>query len=72
MARAAKQTWVAGNEVRIGFLTGFIVLEKVASPGNWLPDGYVLQRAGKLYAFIPHSGLTQQGSVEDARNFIEG
>ena len=53
-----KQDWSNGNTVRVGFLS-LIVIDKVATPGDYKPDMYVLRSsAGKLYTFVPHNGLT--------------
>lgn len=53
----AKQDWSVGQQVKVGFMS-LEVLEKVATPGNYAPDGYILTTArGQLYAFVPHHGL---------------
>lgn len=45
-----------------------IVVEKVATPGNWLPDQYVMTNGrGTFYRFIPHNGLTRCSSQAEAR-----
>lgn len=64
----AKQDWAIGNIVKVGFLT-LKVLEKIATPGNYLPDQFVLQSTdgSKVYRFVPHNGLSRMDSIEDAR-----
>lgn len=62
----ARQDWTPGQTVKVGFLS-FEVIEKVATPGNWLPDQYALKSAkGVFYRFIPHNGLTRCDSLADA------
>lgn len=65
----AKQEWTVGAIVKVGFVSGLEVIEKIATPKNYLPDGYVLrqQSTGRLYAFIPHNGLSRCSSLEQAR-----
>jgi hypothetical protein len=63
---AAKQDWTPGQTVKVGFLS-LVVVEKVSTPGNWLPDQYALKNtAGVFYRFIPHNGLTRCDSLEQA------
>jgi hypothetical protein len=66
-----KNQWLIGAEVKVGFISGLHVHEKVASPGNYKPDGYILSRGNTLYAFIPHHGLTKCVSFEEAREVIK-
>lgn len=54
----AKQNWDVGQTVRVGFLQ-LEVVAKIATPGDGLPDAYILARGAKAYEFIPHNGLTQ-------------
>lgn len=67
---AKKQEWQVGALVTVGFMRGLLVVEKVPSPGNYRPDGYVLQRDGVLYAFIPHHGVMRVQTLDDARDAI--
>lgn len=39
-----KQNWTIGSIVKVGFVAGLEVLEKIATPGNYLPDQYVLRQ----------------------------
>jgi hypothetical protein len=56
-----------GARVKVGLLT-LIVLEKVATPGNYLPDHYALiSDRGAYYIFVPHNGLQRVASLEEAR-----
>ena len=66
--RRAKQSWDIGQVVKVGFVSGLQIVKKVATPGNYLPDQYVLvqQGTGRIYQFIPHSGLTRCASIEEA------
>jgi hypothetical protein len=57
MRRKAKQDWTVGAIVRVGFLDGLTVVEKVPTPGDFKPDYYVLTRGTARYEFTPHNGL---------------
>ena len=58
MISKSKQAWEVGEMVKVGFLT-LRVLAKVATPGDFKPDAYVLTnaKADKFYRFVPHNGL---------------
>jgi len=58
MIRNSKQAWEIGETVKVGFLQ-LRVLAKVATPGDFKPDAYVLTnaKADKFYRFVPHHGL---------------
>ena len=58
MIRNTKQNWSVGNTVKVGFLS-LIVLAAVPTPGDYLPDAYILSNAGstRFYKFVPHNGL---------------
>lgn len=63
---AARQDWTPGQTVKVGFMS-LQVIEKVATPGNWLPDQYALKSVtGIFYRFIPHNGLTRCDSLAQA------
>ena len=66
MVRNSKQEWAPGNVVKVGFLA-LTVCEAIPTPGNYLPDQYVLFRSGVYYRFVPHHGLTRCISREEAR-----
>ena len=55
----SKQQWVVGSKVKIGFMSDLVVIAAVATPGDYAPDAYLLSRAGKMYCFVPHKGLTK-------------
>jgi hypothetical protein len=67
--RRAKQNWTIGQIVNVGFVTGLEILEKIGTPGNYLPDQYVLRQpaTGRIYSFVPHNGLTRCASLAEAR-----
>lgn len=70
MTTRAKQDWTVGQTVKVGFLANLEVLEKVATPGDYRPDLYVLRSAkGVLYSFVPHNGLTRCETLAEARSF---
>lgn len=69
--RTAKQDWTVGSIVKIGFVASLEIIEKVATPGNYLPDQYVLrqQGTGRIYCFVPHNGLSRCNSIDEARSW---
>lgn len=69
--KSAKQAWTIGQIVKIGFVSGLEILEKIATPGNYLPDQYVLrqQATNRIYRFVPHNGLTRCDSIAEAREW---
>ena len=66
--RRAKQDWTIGQVVKIGFVSGLEIIRKVATPGNYLPDQYVLRQQGtdRIYRFVPHNGLKRCASIAEA------
>ncbi len=62
----SKQNWQIGELVNVGFLRGLRVVEKVATPGDYMPDAYVLFQSGRWYRFVPHNGLTRYETREAA------
>lgn len=67
MINRSNQVWEVGEAVKVGFLT-LIVVAKVPTPGDFLPDAYVLTNKGatKFYRFVPHNGLTSYSSRKAA------
>lgn len=65
---AAKQAWAIGQIVNVGFIKGLIVKEKVATPGDYRPDGYVLWQpaTNRWYSFQPHYGLARHDCHAEA------
>ncbi len=56
MINHSKQNWEPGSAVKVGFMS-LVVLAAVPSPGDYLPDQYLLRSAkGQHYAFVPHNG----------------
>lgn len=66
---SAKQAWQIGQIVNVGFVRDLVVEEKIATPGDYRPDFYVLWQPAKnrWYAFQPHFGLSRCDSAADAR-----
>lgn len=64
-----KQNWEIGQIVKVGFINGLVVKEKVATPGDYKPDLYVLwlPSSDRWYSFVPHNGITRHNSAEEAR-----
>lgn len=69
MIRNSNQNWQVGATVKVGFLS-LVVLAAVATPGDYMPDAYILTSAkGVIYGFVPHNGLTKFDSVEEANQY---
>ena len=58
MIRNSNQRWNVGATVRVGFMQGLQVIDSRAVR-DYLPDHYLLRRAGAYYRFTPHHGLTR-------------
>jgi len=71
MIKNSKQVREPGNIVKVGFLTLHVV-EKVATPGDYAPDAYVLTNleGTRVYRFVPHKGLTRFDTIEQARDTV--
>lgn len=63
-----KQSFEVGSTVKIGFVAGLEVIKKIATPGDYRPDFYVLWQSAtnRFYAFQPHYGLTRCESLNEA------
>lgn len=63
-----KQNWEIGQIVKVGFISGLEVIGKVATPGDYMPDLFVLVQAStkRIYRFVPHNGLTRVNSLQEA------
>jgi hypothetical protein len=70
MITKTKQNWTIGQTVKIGFMS-LVVKAAVATPGDYLPDAYILTNAAgtQLYKFVPHNGVQKIDAVE-ARELI--
>jgi len=68
---ANKQNWNIGDTVNVGFIKGLTVVEKVATPGDYRPDLYVLHQPNndRWYSFVPHNGISRCASHAEAREF---
>lgn len=71
MITSSKQSWEVGQTVKSGFMT-LVVKAKVATPGDGLPDAYILVNAAgtQLYKAVPHSGTTKISAAE-ARELMD-
>jgi len=58
MIKNSKQNWEVGQIVKVGFMAGLKVICKNPTPGDWMPDEYILERDGKKYKFVHHNGLS--------------
>lgn len=60
MITNSKQKWEVGEVVKVGFLQ-LRVIEKEPTPGDYMPDAYILCGLGdkfnRKYRFVPHNGL---------------
>lgn len=64
-----RQSFDLGNVVKVGFVEGLEVIKKIATPGDYRPDFYVLWQAqtNRFYAFQPHrGGLTRCATLTEA------
>ena len=70
MITKTKQNWTAGQTVKVGFLS-LIVKAAIATPGDFLPDAYLLSNAAgsQLYKFVPHNGL-EKINIDEARELL--
>jgi hypothetical protein len=75
MIKNSKQQWEIGQLVKVGFVNNLEVLKKIPTPGDWLPDKYLLAnrngREDRYYFFTPHNGL-ERISTADALNAYNG
>jgi hypothetical protein len=69
MITKSKQAWEIGQTVKVGFLSGLVVMTKIATPGDYAPDAYILRRNEQLYKFVPHNGL-EKISIDEARDLM--
>lgn len=49
--------WNAGQVVKVGFMAGLVVVKKIPTPGDFLPDAYLLEKSGRYYRFTPYNGI---------------
>lgn len=63
MISKTEQNWTSGSVIKVGFMT-LRVIEARPTPGDYLPDLYVLKSlSGRdRYEFVPHHGLTKISS----------
>lgn len=58
MITKSKQSWEVGEIVKVGFLKNLMVVKKEPTPGDYMPDAYILvARSGAQYRFVPHNGI---------------
>ena len=65
---STRQSWTIGDVVKVGFVGGLEVVKKVATPGDFHPDFFVLWQpaTNRFYAFQPHFGLSRCDSLAEA------
>lgn len=64
MISRTKQNWTVGETVKVGFLSGLVVLAAQPTPGDYMPDAYLLKRGESFYRFVPHNGLQKIDAAE--------
>jgi hypothetical protein len=71
MINRTKQNWIVGATVKVGFMN-LIVKAAVATPGDYLPDAYILAnvQGTQLYKFVPHNGI-EKITVSEGREMLE-
>lgn len=64
----ARQDWQPGETVKVGFVSGLEVIQKIPTPGDHAPDAYALWQpaTGRFYRFVPHCGLARCATLADA------
>jgi len=64
----AKQQFIIGSLVNIGFVKGLRVVSKIPTPGDYAPDAYALvnDSNGRWYRFVPHHGLERCSGENEA------
>lgn len=67
MIRKSKQNWTVGETVKVGFMAGLVVQAVELTPGDFLPDAYLLKRGDQFYRFVPHNGLEKIDADEARR-----
>lgn len=56
----SEQSWEVGDMVVIGFLKNLMIVKIEPTPGDYMPDAYILvSRKGVNYRFVPHNGITR-------------
>ena len=68
MITKTAQNWTVGNTVKVGFLP-LTVVAAVATPGDYLPDAYILASSKAFYRFVPHNGL-EKITAEEAKEEV--
>lgn len=72
MINRTKQVWNPGEIVKVGFVSGLTVLAAIPTPGDGLPDAYILARGIHYYSFTPHHGLCRITANEAQLAVLEG
>lgn len=66
-APKAKQLWAPGMVVSVGFMRDLTVIGRMATPGDGLPDEWLLKSAKNVcYSFQPHLGISRLDDSEAA------
>ena len=70
MITKTKQVWAVGEMVKVGFMK-LRVMATQATPGDYMPDAYILANASadKFDRFVPHNGL--QGGFASMNEALE-
>lgn len=63
MINNTRQSWTPGSTVKVGFMS-LTVLRAIPTPGDYLPDAYILEAKGRYYRFVPHNGLERIDETE--------
>jgi hypothetical protein len=68
MIKKSKQSWEVGQFVKVGFISNLEVVAAIPTPGDWLPDKYLLAnrstKEDRYYFFTPHNGLERISHAE--------
>ena len=71
MISNSKQNWSVGALVKVGFISGLLVVAAIQTPGDFAPDAYILSRNNQFYSFVPHNGLSKIDAEEVASMVAE-
>ncbi len=71
MIKRSKQNWSVGQQVKVGFLV-LTVVAAISTPGDGLPDAYILSSKSAFYEFVPHNGLNKLSHSEAGKRIEQG
>jgi hypothetical protein len=67
MVSRSTQSWAVGSTVKVGFVSGLMVVDAIKTERDYAPDAYVLRKGDAWYRFVPHKGLKHFETEKEAR-----